>query len=302
MNRRNFIKNTISNTSALTLKPAFIEKINQDYTLSILATNWGFAGSMEDFINKAHKDGYDGVELWWPTEKKDQIELKNLLTKYSMKIGFLCGSSKPDFKTHFEDFSRNLTEIIHSDFAPLYINCHAGKDYFSFDENSTIIEFCIQKMLESQLLILQETHRSRMCFTAMATRNFLQKFPEMQLTLDISHWCNVHESMLDDQKESVGLALSRTAHIHARIGHEEGPQVNDPRAPEWKNHLEKHLTWWDEVVKNRLATGAKQITFLTEFGPPNYLPTLPYTRQAVANQWEINLFMKNILRERYGKK
>jgi hypothetical protein len=29
------------------------------------------------------------------------------------------------------------------------------------------------------------------------------------------------------------------------------------------------------------------------------MPTLPYTRQAVANQWEINVYMMKILRERY---
>lgn len=105
------------------------------------------------------------------------------------------------------------------------------------------------------------------------------------------------------KKETVSLALSHTAHIHARIGHEEGPQRNDPRAPEWKTHLEKHLDWWDKVVKNRLEAGAKKITFLTEFGPPNpYLPALPYTRQPLADQWEINVFMKNLLQERYGKK
>jgi hypothetical protein len=47
--------------------------------------------------------------------------------------------------------------------------------------------------------------------------------------------------MLDDQNETINLALSRTGHIHARIGHPEGPQVNDPRAPEWKNIVDTHL-------------------------------------------------------------
>ncbi len=302
MNRRNFIKNSITSASALAIKPDFIQKMPHDYELLILATNWGFSGSMEDFIQKAQKDGYDGVELWWSADKKNQLELKNLLAKYNMKIGFLCGAWHVEFNKHFADFSKNLEEILQSDFQPLYINCHAGKDYFSSDENGQIIEYCIHKMKESGIKILQETHRSRMCFSTVATRNFLQKFPNMKLTLDISHWCNVHESMLDDQKESVSLALSRTAHIHARVGHEEGPQVNDPRAPEWKSHLEKHLAWWDEVVKSNLNSGAKSLTFLTEFGPPSYLQTLPYTRQPVADVWEINVFMKNLLRERYEKK
>ncbi len=302
MNRRNFIKNSISGASALTIKPDFMQKLTQNFELIILATNWGFEGSTEEFIKKKKKDGYDGVELWWPQEKKEQAELKSFLDRYDMKIGFLCGASSSNFKTHFDDFSRSINAVLSSDFKPLYINCHAGKDYFLMEENGKIIDFTIQKMKETGTKILHETHRSRMCFSTVSTKYFLEKHPEMKLTLDISHWCNVHESMLEDQQSTVNLALKHTAHVHARIGHEEGPQVNDPRAPEWKTHLEKHLAWWDEVVKNRLEAGAERITFLTEFGPPNYLPALPYTRQPLADQWEINVFMKNLLKERYGKK
>jgi hypothetical protein len=121
----------------------------------------------------------------------------------------------------------------------------------------------------------------------------------LRLTLDISHWCNVHESYLGDQDETVTLALNRTDHIHARIGHPEGPQVSDPRAPEWKQAVETHFAWWDKIVERKKKEG-KLMTILTEFGPPDYMPTLPYTRQAVANQWDINVYMMEILRKRYA--
>ena len=44
----------------------------------------------------------------------------------------------------------------------------------------------------------------------------------------------------------------------------------------------------------------KIMTILTEFGPPDYLPTLPYTRQPLANQWDINVFMLKELKKRYA--
>lgn len=106
--------------------------------------------------------------------------------------------------------------------------------------------------------------------------------------------------MLDDQPETVALALDRTEHIHARIGHQEGPQVNDPRAPEWKLAFETHLAWWDKVVELKVKEG-KPITLLTEFGPPTYMPTLPYTMQPIANQWDINIYMMDFLRKRWTK-
>ncbi|MEJ0103429.1 MAG: hypothetical protein WDO19_13130 [Bacteroidota bacterium] len=120
----------------------------------------------------------------------------------------------------------------------------------------------------------------------------------MKLTFDVSHWCNVHESLLTDQEETVNLALERVEHIHARIGHSEGPQVNDPRAPEWDEAVKAHFAWWDKVIERKKKNG-EQMTVLTEFGPPTYMPTLPYTQQPLANQWEINVHMMKLLRKRY---
>ena len=127
----------------------------------------------------------------------------------------------------------------------------------------------------------------------------MEKNEDLKITLDISHWCNVHESLLHDQENTVQLALSRTGHIHARIGHPEGPQVNDPRAPEWTETVHRHFEWWDAVVQMQIKNGAHQLTFLTEFGPPNYMPTMPYTQQPLSNQWEINVYMMQLLRKRY---
>ena len=93
------------------------------------------------------------------------------------------------------------------------------------------------------------------------------------------------------------MALQRVDHIHARIGHPEGPQVNDPRAPEWDDAVKAHFAWWDKIVEKK--TKAEVLTVLTEFGPPDYMPTLPYTRQPLADQWAINVYMMKLLRQRY---
>lgn len=63
--------------------------------------------------------------------------------------------------------------------------------------------------------------------------------------------------------------------------------------------MEKHLGWWDKVVELRRAAGAPYMTFLTEFGPADYMPTIPYTRQPLANQWDINRHMLQLIRSRY---
>jgi hypothetical protein len=44
----------------------------------------------------------------------------------------------------------------------------------------------------------------------------------------------------------------------------------------------------------------KRMTILTEFGPPDYMPTMAYTRQPLTDQWQINKYMMETLRKRYA--
>ena len=95
-------------------------------------------------------------------------------------------------------------------------------------------------------------------------------------------------------------AIAVSNHIHCRVGQPEAPQVSDPRAPEWKAALETHAVWWDTIRKRLLQANAPTLTVTCEFGPaPGYLPTLPYTNQPVASQWDINVFMKDYLKQRW---
>jgi sugar phosphate isomerase/epimerase len=307
--RRKFIKNSATATSALylsSLEPFFISKktefsMDKNYKLTIMATSWGFDGSMDEFCAKVKKEGYDGVELWWPTDnKKAQDEIFTALKKYNLEIGFLCGGGQRDPQEHLEFYKKMIDAAAKQQVQrPLYINNHSGRDHYSFEQNKKFIEHTTVLAKETGISIVHETHRSRMLFAAHVTKEFIEKIPELRINLDISHWCNVHESLLSDQTVAVQLALDRADLIHARIGHPEGPQVNDPRAPEWENVVKQHFEWWDIVVERKKKNGERMV-FLTEFGPPDYMPTMAYTRQPLADQWAINVHMMNLLRKRYS--
>jgi sugar phosphate isomerase/epimerase len=274
--------------------------MNKTFELKVFATNWGFQGSLDEYCGKAKKDGYDGIEIWWPTDTKKQEELFACLKKHQLDVGFLCGVGQANYQEHLNAFKKMIdaaaTETIQK---PLYINCHSGRDYFTLDQNKAIIDHTIKLSKETGILICHETHRSRIMFAAHITRQYIEKIPELKLTFDVSHWCNVHESLLQDQQDTLELALTRVEHIHARIGHPEGPQVNDPRAPEWETAVKQHFTWWDKVAERKKKNG-ERMTFLAEFGPPDYMPALPYTRQPLADQWAINVHMMQLLKKRYS--
>jgi sugar phosphate isomerase/epimerase len=308
LNRRIFLELGASSTAALFLssldtfsstnKPAFT--MNKNFELKILATNWGFNGTIDEYCSKVKKDGYDGIEIWWPTEKKDQDELFEALKKYNLEVGFLTAGYQSNYTEHFTTF-KNMVDAAAKNTVqrPLYINCHSGRDYFSYEQNKTFIDHTLQLAKETGLKICHETHRSRILFAAPVARQYFDKIPELRITYDVSHWCNVSESLLQDQQETVNIALQRVDHIHARIGHPEGPQVNDPRAPEWDETMKAHFSWWDKVVELKRQQGDR-LTILTEFGPPTYMPTLPYTQQPLADQWAINVHMMQLLRKKYA--
>jgi sugar phosphate isomerase/epimerase len=306
--RRKFIKTTAAGSAALLLasldafslanKPLFTSTGN--YDLKIFNTDWGFDGSRDAFCAKIKAAGYDGMETSWPGDANDREALFAALKKYDLEVGFLCGAWGNTAAEHLVNFKKMVSEAARQTAQkPLYINCHAARDFYSFEENKKFIDFTTAMSKETGIKILHETHRGRILFAAHITKQFIREIPALRLTLDISHWCNVHESLLGDQQETVNLALERTEHIHARIGYEEGPQVNDPRAPEWDYAVKQHFEWWDKVVERKKKNG-ERMTFLTEFGPPLYMPTLPYTLQAISDQWAINVHMLGLLRKRYG--
>jgi sugar phosphate isomerase/epimerase len=306
-NRRKFIKTSAAGSAALFLssmetfsqshKSSF--SMNKNYELKIMATNWGFRGTLDEFCARVKKEGYDGIESWWQGDDKKAQELFAALKNYGLEVGFLCGVAQSNPQEHLDAYKKMIDAAAKQNIQqPLYINNHSGRDYFSFEDNKKFIEHTNALAKETGIMICHETHRSRIMFAAHVTRKYMETFPELKLTLDISHWCNVHESLLADQKETVDMALERTEHIHARIGHPEGPQVNDPRAPEWEGVVKQHFDWWDKVVERKKKNG-ERMTFLTEFGPPDYMPTMAYTRQPLSDQWAINVHMMKLLRKRY---
>jgi len=260
-------------------------------------TDWGRNVPWDVYCQRVAEAGYDGIETWVPADDQALQQLLDACRKHKLSYIFLCSGSGTDSLTYATSYRQALERAVAHQ--PVLVNCHTGKDHFSTARNDALIRIADSISRKSGIPIVHETHRGRFSFAAHVTQRYLRRLPALRLTLDISHWCNVHESMLGDQTEAVALALERTGHIHARVGHPQGPQVNDPAAPEWKAILDQHLAWWDTVVSLH-RDSRRPLTITMEFGPAGYLPTLPYTRQPVADQWELNRYMLNLLKTRYG--
>lgn len=262
---------------------------------------WGCeALPWKTFFLQVKEAGYDGVEIGFPftLSPNEKAEIINGLKEYDlMVIGQHWQTMESDFTEHTSVFKKHLYSL--APLNPLFINSQTGKDYFSVEQNLKLFSLANNIANETGIEILHETHRGKWSFAAHITKNYLQLAPQLKLTLDISHWYNVAESLLEDQQEAVALAIAHTHHLHARVGYQEGPQLIDPRAPENIEILNTHLQCWDALIKHKKANGQSNFTITPEYGAPPYQQLLPYTNMPITSQWDINCWMKDLLKKRY---
>lgn len=201
-----------------------------------------------------------------------------------------------DIEAHCAAFEERIRRA--AAFGPIFINSHTGRDCFDLQRNLRIFEVADRVSRETGIPVFHETHRGRCLHTPWRTAELLRARPGTKIVFDMSHWCNVCESLCEDQADTMEAVFPVAEHIHARVGHAQGPQVSDPRAPEWQSAVEAHFFWWKKIAESKRRAAAPFLTVTPEFGPPPYLPTFSFTPTPMASPWDINCHMMQFLRER----
>jgi sugar phosphate isomerase/epimerase len=248
---------------------------------------------LDDFLAKIKRAGFGASDIHIPSLRESPEEIAALHAKHGLPLVAMITSEGDSPAEHCASLESRIPLAARC--APVHANCHTGKDIFSHEENTAIFRAAADLARRHNVNLSHETHRGRATFSAPATYALIRDLPDLHLTADFSHWCCVHESLLADQEVALEAAITRSTYIHARVGHREGPQVNDPRAPEWKVELDTHLGWWRRIAQLRRKEGAPLLVVCPEFGPAPYMPLLPHTQEPVADLWDITLYMKDIL-------
>lgn len=252
-----------------------------------------------EFIRRVLEAGYEGVEVGLSDGDSEVGEVIARAKEAGLQVITQHWQTlTADLPRHLEEFEARLRRA--ASFGPLFVNSHTGRDCFDLEQNVAVFAVAEKVASETGIPVCHETHRGRCLHSPWRTAGLLGARPETRLVLDFSHWCNVCESLCEDQEETIAALVPAVDHVHARVGHAQGPQVSDPRAPEWRPAVEAHLRWWRRIAEAKRAAGAEALTITPEFGPPPYLPVLPWTQMPVASQWDINVHMMHLLRERLG--
>jgi hypothetical protein len=267
--------------------------------IKILCPQWGQEHlDTEAFFAKVKDAGYDGIDTWVPESQKERNRFVCLLSEYDLSMVSHQHQAKGQTINEFcKSFEYYLNLSLESN--PILINSHSGKDCFTLDEQLRVIDTAENFAVKKNIRVAHETHRGRIGFGPVNARELFGIRPKMKITADFSHWVCVTESYLEDFEKELDEAIKRTEHIHARVGFTQGPQIPDPRNPFWEQEVEFFLKLWERVLAYQESIGTEVFTITPEFGPPPYMWVNMHDNAPVSSQWDTNLFMRNLLKEKF---
>lgn len=261
---------------------------------------WGMKHlTYPEFAKLAHSQGFQGVEVAIDPLLQNVCEVKKYFDDYDLKLivqlPYAAGLTAEIMRGQF---LRMIEECLQHDL--FWLNCHTGRDYFTFDENLLFLTESQNLIRGSSTCLSHEIHRGRFSYDPMRILAYLQESPDSMLTADFSHWCVVTESMLENHQEVMKRVYGRCSHIHARIGHEQGAQLVDPFHMKNEAYLTTFQSWWQEIIRVGYNSDSTKILPITcEFGPRPYLLE-PYDIDVTAEQWKQNGMMKDFILKNFG--
>ena len=257
--------------------------------MNVYKTLWGAVGSGAPFptfeaaLPMIAQQGWDGVSVAeiavrFEPEIGNLADLGRMCDDLGLGMSVMIHTFGDDVAEHRTDLQRGIEAA--AALGPHHIICHGGVDAWNDDQAAEFYETALTLERVSGVPIAHETHRGRLLHTPWQARRLIEAHPDLRLAVDLSHWVVVAERLIDDQLDVIDMAAGRTIHVDARVGHEQAPQVPDPRDDVWRDHLSTFESWWDRVI-------GPDTVVVPEYGPFPYLPATPFDGRPVADLWDV---------------
>jgi sugar phosphate isomerase/epimerase len=139
-----------------------------------------------------------------------------------------------------------------------FFNSHTGHASMPIDKAEKLFQQVDHLERGLGVHIVHEIHRGRSTYSPWILAEILPRLPYLKLVADYAHFTCVGEVAPGAClvfEDALKLIRPHIRHIHARVGYENGPQVPDPRAPEWSPYTKGFEDWWDEIWVDQAAQG-----------------------------------------------
>ena len=271
--------------------------------LLLFKTLWGWVDSLDQALECSQHEGFDGLEVNIDHPCLEPVSAAALRRRLDRSQQHLIleivtgGDYTPSLQWSPSDHLAQLDQDLERATAlkPEKINLITGSDSWSDPDQDDFLAALLDRIEAVPVGVMLETHRSRSLFDPWRLPSRLQRFPLLRLTADLSHWCAVTERLMTPDLAPVQAMAGRVDHIHARVGHPQGPSVSHPFAPEWAEALDAHRRCWQLFVDQSVQSD-QPFTITPEFGPDGYMPLQPFSGEPLADVQAINAEMASWLR------
>ena len=185
-----------------------------------------------------------------------------------------------------------------------HINLQADIRPYTVDECVPYIEGWLRLAEDAKIAVHVETHRDRMTTDLFFMLHLLDRFPQLRLTGDLSHYLVGREFAYPVTEENHALirrVMDNCWGYHGRVASREQVQVQIS-FPHLKHWVDLFMGWWEYGFDNwrKRAPADGVLTFLCELGPPEYAIT-GVDGYELSDRWMEARQMKDMIRNLWDK-
>jgi len=240
--------------------------------------------NLADLCAETVRRGYIGIETNPLMFGKQVDEAKRIIEDHGLRFLARAHTFGKTVDDHLGWVRRCV--VAAADLGSPHVIVQSGADHFSDAEIDEYFSATAAIEAESGLRLAHETHRSCILYSPWIAARLLDRWPDLWLASDYSHWVIVAERHFAFEDELFARFAGRTLHIDARVGTPEMPQVADPRTAEAAESLGWFERYWDEIHAAAVERG-DGLTVVPEFGPPPYEPPGAGDRDDIC-QWMVD--------------
>lgn len=253
--------------------------------------------SFEEKLERIYEAGFQGILGRLP-EKADQASWRRKLDEYKLRFGIEAFIQD---EHEAEDY---LARAL--DFGVDYINAQVAHSFVTGKQAVSLLANILDRAEASGIPFFIETHRGRITQDLLRTLEYMGELPQMQLTIDLSHYVLAGEIYrnVEDIDPYFDPLLRRTASIHGRISN--GQQIQLDMNEALHHPILNHFTrWWEQGMRYWRESSAPGsfLPFVCEFGPPDYAITTHRSQlfAETSDRWHASLQMKQLAEQIWRK-